>query len=216
MNTLSVSNAVLEISPLDYTEFKNFEDYYNENTLKSISKLIKKIKKSERGLSILWGERGSGKTYAAKHISQEIDRMSIFIPNNMVDTTINNPDFKSFLRRHPKSMIIVDDCEIFFNEVYTKSNIFTNNMIQLIDGFLSTDINLQILLLFNVEEESDIDHTLLECNNLIDVIEFEYLDLESASDLSKSLGIKGKIDTDMKLIDIINGKRRKNIPIGLN
>ena len=216
LNTLIISNSQLEVSSISPTEFENFDDYYNQNTISSINKLIKKIKKKDKGMSILWGERGTGKTYAAKHISQEIDRMSVFIPNNMIDTTINNPDFKSFLERHPKLMLIIDDCEIFFNEAYTKANIFTNNMIQLVDGFLSTDIDIHILLIFNVEEESDIDHSLLECNNLIKVIEFEYLDKESSEDLSKSLGIKNKISTDMRLIDILNGTKRRETTIGLN
>jgi Tfp pilus assembly pilus retraction ATPase PilT len=40
----------------------NVELYYNQKTLKNINKLVKSIKKSDKGLSILYGQRGTGKT----------------------------------------------------------------------------------------------------------------------------------------------------------
>lgn len=216
LNTLFISSGVLEIEPIQIKEFENFDDYYQTDTLKGIKKLSKKINKKEKGLSILWGKRGTGKTIAAKYIAEDVDRITIFIPNNMVDTTINNPDFKTFLRRHPKALLIIDDCETFFNEAYTKSNLFTNNMIQLVDGFLSDELGVQILLIFNADLEEDIDHSLLDCNNLISIIEFEYLDEESSQDLAKLLGIKQKPTGKNKIIDIINNRPEKSYKIGLN
>jgi putative ribosome biogenesis GTPase RsgA len=52
-----------------------------------------KIKKSEKGLSVLWGERGTGKTSIINYLADKLDRIVIFIPNNLIEHTINNPDF---------------------------------------------------------------------------------------------------------------------------
>ena len=49
----------LEIS--EKVSFFNSQKY-NQKTFKSVNKLIKKIKTSHKGLSVLWGEKGTGKT----------------------------------------------------------------------------------------------------------------------------------------------------------
>ena len=218
-NTLSVNGGQLELESIeikDPNEDDNFESYYHPETFKGTKKLIKLINKSNRGISILWGERGTGKTSMLKHILFQIEKMSIFMPNNMVDTTVNNPDFKNFVKRHPNLVIVIDDCEIFFNEAYTKSNMFTSNILQLVEGFLSETLNLQFILSFNIEDDSDIDHTLIDSNNLIDIVEFQYLDEKGSKELISNLNIKHKVHGDSKLIDILKKKLDpKPYPIGL-
>ena len=210
-NTLTVNSGQLELESIDIedtNDSEHFELYYHPDTFKSSKKLIKLINKADRGVSILWGERGTGKTTMIKHILSNINRMSIFMPNNMVDSTINNPEFKAFIKRHPNLLIVIDDCEIFFNEAYTKSNMFTSNIIQLVDGFLAETMNLQFLLSFNIEDESDIDHTLIDSNSLVDVIEFKYLDEKTIQELSSSLKLKVKSKGEQRVIDIL--KRNTN------
>jgi ATP-dependent 26S proteasome regulatory subunit len=182
--------------------------YYNESTLKGVNKLIKTIRKSDKGLSIFYGPRGSGKTSMINNISDKLDRILIFIPNNLIESTINNPDFKKFLMKHPKPVIVLDDCEVIFNDVYYKSNVVVNNLLQMIDGFISDSIDLNVIIIFNTDDDSDIDQSLLECNNLHDVIEFEYLDEEESNELAIHIGSKKKYKNKTKLIDIIKKRNR--------
>lgn len=218
VNTLSIGPNGLEIDPVHTSgiDSDNIELFYNNKTFKSLKKMIKSIKKNKKGLSILYGERGTGKTSIINYLSTSIDRMIIFIPNNMIDTTINNPEFKRFLRRYPSPIIILDDCEMMFNESYARSNILVNNLMQLVDGFLSDSIEVQVITLFNVDSESHIDHSLLDCNNLIDVVEFNKLSDEEATDLSKFLDKSKKYKSPTRLIDVIkNRKERDIIEIGV-
>jgi hypothetical protein len=204
LNTITIGASGLEIEPLQLKGLDSEIDmYYNELTLKSVNKLIKTIKKSDKGLSIFFGPRGSGKTSILTNISDKLDRIIIFIPNNLIESTINNPEFKKFLMKHPKPVIVLDDCEVIFNDVYYKSNVVVNNLLQMIDGFLSDSIDLNVIAIFNTDDESDIDQSLLECNNLLDVVEFERLDEEESNDLSIHLGSKKKYKNKTKLIDII-------------
>lgn len=214
LNTLSISqNSLLDIEPIsnDKIDLDCIESYYHNSTFKDVNKLIKKIKKSNKGLSILYGERGTGKTSIIHHIAEKLDRIVIFIPNTFVDQTINNPDFRKFLKKYQKPVIVLDDCEMIFSEFFAKSNMIVNNLLQLVDGFLSDSIEVNIITLFNVDDESEIDHSLLECNNLIDIVSFDYLTDKEADDLATHLGDKTKFKNKSKLIDIVKKKQTSQI-----
>jgi hypothetical protein len=60
----------------------------------------------------------------------------------------------------------------------------------------------------NIEDEDEIDPSLLECNNLIEVVEFETLSEEESNDLAKHIGSNKKYKNKNKVIDII--KKRSN------
>ncbi len=211
LNTVYISQNGIEIEAIDKIGLDdNIDLFYNEKTLKSVNKLIKTLKKSDKGLSVLYGERGTGKTSLINYISEKLDRIVIYIPNNMIDLTLNTPEFRTFLKKHHKPIIVLDDCEMIFNDLFSKSNIYVNNILQMLDGLLSDSIQLNIITIFNVEEESEIDHILLEANSFIDIIEVEYLDMDDANDLSKHLGFNKKYKTETKLIDVIKKNNIKN------
>jgi len=209
VNTLYLSNNLLELEPLIINQEIEIDNMYTSKIIKEVDKLVKTIKKKNKGLSIFTGEKGLGKTNMCKYLASKVDRMSIFIPNNMVEQTINNPEFRNFIKKYDKCLLIVDDCEFLYNPVYGKMNYFTNNILQLIDGFISDHLNLQVILVFNDIEEN-LDENLLDCNNLLNIIEFELLDAETASDLSKSIGNNKKFKEESRLIDVFNSKKNKN------
>jgi hypothetical protein len=180
-------------------DLDNIDLYYNDHTIKSVNKLIKTVNKNKKGLTIIHGERGVGKTSLLKYLSQKISKKFIFIPCSCFETTIINPDFRNFLSKNTDSVIILDDVDIYFSEIYSKSNIFTNNVLQLVDGLDSDEFNLNIISVLNVSNVDEIDHTLLDCNNLIEIIEINELDIDKAKKLSKHLGKKLKSKESCKL-----------------
>ena len=210
LNTISLTQNGLEIEPVEMNsiDIENFDIYYSGKTMKALDKAIKTIKKSNKGLTILYGERGTGKTSTINYITSKLESIVIFIPNNMVENTINNPEFRKFLKKHSKPVIVIDDSEMFFNEAFARSNIFVNNLLQMVDGFLSDSIEVNVITIFNVDDESEIDHSLIDCNNLIDVVKFEELSEDESNDLSKHLGQEKKYKNKNRLVDII--KKRKN------
>jgi len=207
LNTITLSQNGLEIEPINFhdIDMENIDNYYSSDTFKSTEKVIKKIKKKERGLTILYGDRGTGKTTIINYVATKLDRIVIFIPNNMIEHTINNPEFRKFLKRYDKPILVIDDCELILNEIYNKSNLTTTNLLQMVDGFLASTVDINVLLVFNTDDEDKIDHNLLECNNIIDVVEFTSLSVAEANDLSKLVGGK-KYKTDARMIDVINKK----------
>jgi predicted AAA+ superfamily ATPase len=210
LNTISLSPNGLEMEPVEMSsvDIENFDLYYTDKTMKGLDKVIKSIKKSNKGLTILYGERGTGKTSTINYITTKLESIVIFIPNNMVENTINNPEFRKFLKKHSKPVIVIDDCEMFFNEAFAKSNIFVNNLLQMVDGFLSDSMEVNVITIFNVEDEDEIDHSLIDCNNLTDIVKFDCLTEDESNDLSKHLNQDKKYKNKNRLVDII--KKRKN------
>ena len=210
LNTMAINQGVLEIEPIiNSIDLENIDLYYNSETFKSVEKLVKQIKKSDKGLSIFWGDRGCGKTSIINYISSKLDRIIIFIPNNMIEHTINNPEFRKFLKKYDKPILVLDDCETTFSELYSRTNPLTVNLLQMVDGFLADSINCNIITLFNTTDEDTIDEYLLEANNLIDIIEFKMLNKDESVELSKHLNYGKKIKSDSKLIDIIKKRNSK-------
>lgn len=211
INTLILDHTTnsLEVVPISIDEKIEIESMYSSKTIKKVEKLIKSIKKSNKGLSVFTGDRGTGKTNIAKYVASKIDRISIFIPNNMLEQTINNSDFVNFIKRFDKTLIIIDDCEFLYNPVYGKMNYFTNNILQLVDGFMSDHLNIQVLLIFN-DNKDNIDENIIECNSIIEILEFEEIESDIATELSRKVGIGKKYKNSAKLVDVFKDKKTDN------
>lgn len=203
-STIFTQNG-FEVEPLVpmKLDFENIEMYFNDNVLKRTEKLIKNIRKSNKGLSLIYGQRGTGKTGLVGYMASCLEKPFVYIPSSMIEISINNPEFKNLLKRFKNSVVVIDDSELYFSQFYTKSNVFTNNILQLIDGYQSDELNLNIIMVLNVDHLSEIDETILDCNNLIDVIEVDCLSKTKSLELAKSVGGKSKIKGPTKLIDVI-------------
>jgi hypothetical protein len=205
LNLVTIQNGVLDLEPILFEdEFEDVELYYSKETFKNINKCIKSLKKNHKGLYIFNGERGTGKTDIIKYISSNLNKMVIYIPNNIIDSTINNPDFKNILKRYDSPVIVVDDCEVSLQDVFMKSTQASNNIIQMVDGLYSDNNPVSVICIFNDYVE---DCAILDCNNLISVIDFEYLDVEEANELCKLVGSKKVSKNKTRMLDII---KRKN------
>lgn len=206
LNTVVLTQNGLELEPINFhdVDLENMDSHYSTETFSKVEKSIKKIKKSDRGLTVLYGERGSGKTTIINHIASKLDRIVIFVPNNMIEHTINNPDFRRFLKKYDKPILIIDDCELVLNEMYNKSNLTTTNLVQMVDGFLASTMDVNVVAIFNTESEDDIDHNLLDCNALIDVVEFTRLSAEEATELAKAIDTGKKYKTPCRVVDVVN------------
>lgn len=217
LNTIFYNQNNIELEPLENKiNLDNIESYYNSDTMNNINSMIKTIKKSNKGLSILYSDKGMGKSSMIYYISENLDNTTIFIPNNMIENVFNNPDFRKILNKYNKPLLILDDCEMIFSEYYNKSNLITNNLLQMIDGLLSDVLNVNIITIFNTSNIKNIDHNLLESNNLLKIIQFNELNIEESNNLSELLGRKKQYKNNNKLINIIKKTEQPNKKFGIS
>lgn len=214
LNTITVSNGVLDIEPIEKKQLESIEMFYNNKTFKNVNKLIKKINNSEKSINILYGEKGTGKTTIINYLSSKLDRITIYIPNNLIELTINNHEFLKFLRRYHKPIIVIDDCELLFNDAFSSSSLLSNSITQMVDGLNGLDVT--FIMIYNSSID-DIDDNILTSNSLINIVEFNLLDAEEANELSNLLDFKYQYENKIKLVDIIrNRKKSTNIKIGFS
>lgn len=209
--SIHLNNNELYIENINFNSNIDMVDlYYSNKTFKKINKTIKNIKNAKKGITILFGDFGTGKTSSINYISSKIEKDFIYIPNNMIDISINNPSFSNLLRKYKNSVLFIDDSEFLNNDIINRNNTL-NNIIQLVDSYLSDDININIILIFNILDKEEIDESLLECNNLLDIIDFEYLSSKESTELSKHLKFNFEYKNKTKLSNVLKNKKHDKI-----
>lgn len=186
-------------------DFEDIEFFYEDSVLKRIKKVIKTISNEKKGLTILTGERGCGKTNLISYMTKKINKDFIYIPCNLIENTINNTEFRKFLKINKGCVLIIDDAEIYFSQMFSKSTSYTNNLLQLIEGVYSDSLKLNIILSLNCQT-SEMDKILLESNEILDVIEVGKLNLKKIEELCEYLGQKSKFKSPSKLTEILKNK----------
>lgn len=218
LNTISMNQNEMELEPIDIADIDidNFELFYSKETFYGVKKMIKNLKKSKKGINILYGEVGTGKTSVINYISSELDRTIIYIPNNLLDNTVNNPEFRNFLKTHTNPILIFDDCDLACNEYHSKYTSFSTNLIQLVDGFLSDSLEITVITIFNSSNIYSIDKSIRNCNSVIDIVEFKELPYDESVELSKFLNHNKKFINSLEenkkytLSEIVCGKIKDN------
>lgn len=203
-------NQTLDLEPLMTSQDKiiksdnkNFKYYYSESVTKNISDIIESFNASDSGLNIFHGEKGTGKTSLLLSIMDKIARKIIYVPNNLVDSILNNPDFFSLLKRVHNALIVIDDCEIINSNPMRYDN-FNMCISQLVDGLQSNAINTQILLIYNTMDEQNINRNI---NNKLLDIKFDRLNSKNANKLAALKNNDNTYSTDVRLIDVLNDRQ---------
>jgi len=212
-SVLSVRDGILETSPVyNEVDYEFIELFYTKSTYVGIKKVLRSLKYDQCGINILYGQRGLGKTECIKYITTKVEQSTLFIPNNLIEQSINNPEFRSIISNYDKLIILMDDCEFLTNSQFSKMNHFTSNLMQLVESYGNLDIH--FILIFN-ENEDKIDQNIVESNSIKNIVKFENLSTEEAIELNNHLNLDGEITNPMKVRDVINPNRPKRRHIGL-
>ena len=133
----------------------------------------------------------------------------------MIEAFPNN-DVAEFLKANQDTIIVLDDCETVLTDMYSKSNIYVSNIMQLLEGILSHSVKLNIITIFNTEREDEICETLLNSNSIIDVVNFTLLSEDESNNLSKTLNLNKVFKNKNRMIDVLKGRNKiVNKKIGL-
>jgi len=161
-------------------------------------------KNNDKGIILLHGDPGTGKTSYIKHLTTLIkDKDILFIPPSMAEM-LSEPTIIPFLMDHKNSILIIEDAErVISDREGNGSPAGVSNILNLTDGILGDCLNIQVIATFNMKREK-IDQALLRKGRLIAEHKFEKLSVEETNKLLKHLEKNQVVDEGMVLADIYN------------
>lgn len=210
----------LDTKSLKITKPKlRIEDNYNDDFVEIHKTIYKRLsRKNDKGLVLLHGKPGTGKTSYIRYLIGSLKKKVIFLPPNLA-SAITNPELLSVLIDEPNSVFVIEDAENIIIDRETEGSSPVSALLNLSDGLLSDCLNIQIICSFNTDL-SKVDSALLRKGRLIAQYEFKELETEKAQALSDKLGFQTTIVKPMTLTDIYNQEEmnfensKKRIPIG--
>ena len=167
-------------------------------------KIIHKLNEPKsKGLVLLHGTPGTGKTHYLKYLASKIkNKRVLFIPPFLADF-ITSPEMTPFLIQNAGSVLFIEDAEKVITDRNTGGGNGVSNILNITDGILSDILNIQIVATFNMDK-AKIDSALLRKGRLIAEHKFDALPTEDSQALIKHLGFDYKTDKPMTLTEIYN------------
>jgi len=182
----------------------NIELNYGKDFTKVHEKILTTLnKKKGKGLVLLHGTPGTGKTHYLKYLASKIKgKRVLFIPPHLADF-ITSPEMTPFLIQNANSILFIEDAERVITDRNTGGSVGVSNILNLTDGILSDILNIQIVATFNMDKRK-IDEALLRKGRLIAEHEFGKLSIEDSNAVLNHLKIPYDATKPMTLTEIYN------------
>ncbi|MDD3738796.1 MAG: AAA family ATPase [Lentimicrobiaceae bacterium] len=179
------------------------KDNYNDDFQPVHKTIINRLQKdNDKGLVLLHGKPGTGKTYYLRYLICQLRKDVIFLPPNMA-ASITDPGLIELLMENKNSVFVVEDAENILIDRNQTGSSAVSALLNLTDGLLSDCLNIQVICSFNTDL-SELDKALIRKGRLIAKYEFKELEASKAQALSNKLGFNSKIEKPMTLTDIYN------------
>ncbi|TAE30679.1 MAG: AAA family ATPase [Cytophagales bacterium] len=180
------------------------ELHYNDDFPPVHEKLVTLLQTPKsKGLVLLHGEPGTGKTTYIKLLSSLVKKDMLILPPYMTNF-LTAPEFIPFLIDHRESVLIIEDAERILQsrEAGGDTN-SVSNILNLTDGLLADCMHIQVIATFNANK-SLLDKALLRRGRLMVDYAFGKLASPKANRLLESLGHTHRTAEAMTLADIFN------------
>jgi hypothetical protein len=181
----------------------SLEENYNTDFLEINDTICKRLNTpNDKGLVLLHGEPGTGKTSYIRYLASVIKKKMVFFPPNLAES-ITSPNLISFFIENPNTVLVIEDAENILLDRHYKDRSAVSALLNLSDGLLADCLSIQLICTFNTDV-AKIDSALLRKGRLIASYKFEALEARKGQTLSDKLGFFTSVESAMKLTDIYN------------
>ena len=204
INIITQSNYGLDLKSLAIQPTELDLDLYYNDDFKAVDAVIKErlSKENEKGIVLLHGLPGTGKTTYLRHLIGGLKKKVLFVSPGVAGNLMN-PEFMDLLLDNPNAVLIIEDAENIIMDRRYSSQSSVSNLLNISDGLLSDCLNVQIICTFN-SAVNMIDEALMRKGRLIARYEFGKLDIAKAQNLSNHLRLDQVISKPMTLAEITN------------
>jgi SpoVK/Ycf46/Vps4 family AAA+-type ATPase len=204
INLIVQNKHGLELKAMEIKRTKLNIDLFYEDSFKETDEIITKRlnQKSDKGIVLLHGLPGTGKTTYLRYLIGKIKKRVLFLSPN-VASNLMNPDFIELLISNPNSVLIIEDAENIIMDRKYESSSSVSNLLNISDGLLADFLNVQLICTFN-NSLAMVDSALMRKGRLIAKHEFGKLNTDKAQRLSTDLGFDTVIDKPMTIAEITN------------
>jgi ATPase family associated with various cellular activities (AAA) len=211
INLISRGRNGLELKQLEVKRTKLNLDLFYEDDFKTVSDTICKrlTKDKDKGIVLLHGLPGTGKTTYLRYLIGKIKKRVLFVSPN-VAADITSPDFIELLVSNPNSVLIIEDAENIIMDRKLNSNASVSNLLNISDGLLADFLNVQLICTFN-NSLTLVDSALMRKGRLIAKYEFGKLSATKSQRLSNHLGFNHSITQPMTIAEIANPDEKDNV-----
>ncbi|UOQ97479.1 AAA family ATPase [Hymenobacter sp. 5317J-9] len=204
IQVLRLTTGDLEFSPLPITiPALDLATHYNDDLLPAHETIVERLQKpNDKGIIILYGPPGNGKTSYIRHLCGLTDKPKLFIPPNLA-ARIADPEFINQLHDNTNSILLIEEAEELLTKRDGVGGNAVSNLLNLSDGLLSDGFHIQIICTFNTEL-SRIDKALLRKGRLIAAYHFGPLAADKAQALATALGQTEPVTEPTSLAELYN------------
>jgi hypothetical protein len=204
INLIAQSSDGLELKPMEIKRTKLDLDLFYEDEFKETDEIIRQRlnKKNDKGIVLLHGLPGTGKTTYLRYLIGKIKKRVLFLSPTIAGNLMN-PEFIELLIDNPNTVVIIEDAENIIMDRKYNSGSAVSNLLNISDGLLADFLNVQLICTFN-NSLTLVDSALMRKGRLIAKYEFGKLGVPKAKRLSKHLGLNTVIDQPMTIAEIAN------------
>jgi hypothetical protein len=195
----------LDVRPFEINKSSiDIQKHYNNDFIPVHERIFKRLQtEKDKGLVLLHGEPGTGKTTYIRHLISVLDKKKmIYVPPDLAHR-IADPNLLSLLAENPDSILIIEDAENILMERSEVSSGAMSNLLNLADGLLADCLNIQIICTFNIPLHK-VDKALTRKGRIIASYEMNKLNAEKSAVLIKELHQETYSGPALSLSDIYN------------
>jgi hypothetical protein len=204
INLIVQDGARLSLKPMEIKRTKLDIDLFYEDDFKETDAIIRQRlnKKDDKGIVLLHGLPGTGKTTYLRYLIGKIKKRVMFMSPSVAGNLMN-PDFIEMLTNNPNTVVVIEDAENIIMDRRYSSSSSVSNLLNISDGLLADFLNVQLICTFN-NSLTLVDSALMRKGRLIAKYEFGKLSVPKAKRLSNHLGLNANINQPMTIAEIAN------------